>query len=558
MTTTFPSGPGSVEARPSWREERRLDRLAQADADERRADARQQREFAAADKTRQLRAADRAAKRAARISARQDRGKQWEARGKWCRRHAEALVMIPVIGVPGGLAWTGMADYGYQQYGMPGLALPAFSEAAMWVFAMRTTATRRRDPGAPIWHLRLGTAVFTGYSGALNFLHGFAAGGVVSGVTMALVSMAGVIAHQITTAGPRKTRQQRSADRIARKAARKAKRAEAAAIAAGIVVIGADGRAEVTVRPGAASLRRRWPLRSRLVPDRDVQAEIDDITGTALLLVDRAGEAASQVRDQAGRIAEAAREARQQAAQQTEAAEAAQAAAEERAQDAQRSAEAAIAEARERARSAEIDAARRIGEVRDQAAAAIATAQNQAGRQAEEAHRTAEAALARASAAEERAVRTETEIRARLERASREAAQRVAQAETARDAAVKEADRARAANQSAAQALEAARWQADRARDGEQAAAARAAAAEAKIAQAEARQKRPGETKKDHLLRLYRAHPDYGIEAASSKTATELAGELDYSPGSARRDVRAHLIETGVIAAAEDESENAA
>jgi hypothetical protein len=513
VTTTFPSGPGQVT--PSWRDERRQDRLAQAEAAERHADAQQKRQFAEADKARQLKALDREARRAAKIAARQDRAGQLTAAGQWCRRRAEFLVMIPVIGVPGGLAWTGMADYGYQQYGTPGLALPAFSEAAMWIFAMRTTAVRKRDPEAPIWHLRLGTVVFTGVSGALNFLHGLSTGGVVSGITMALISMAGVIAHQITTAGPRKTRQQRRADRIARKTARKQKRAEAAAINAGIVVIGTDGQARVTVRPGAAALRRRWPMRTRLVPERDVQAEINDITDTALLLVTRAEEEASKAYGQSERCAETVRETRQQAARQVEEADARAELAEERAQEAERSAAAAIAEARELT---------------------------------EQARRAASAALTRASAAEARTAQVETETRAGLERAARETV-----------TAAAETDKARNAYQSAMQSLAAVQYQAERARAAEEAALARAAAAEEEITQAKAREKRPGETKKDHLLRLYRAHPDYGVTTAASKTATELAAVVECSPGSARRDVREHLRETGVLAAssaAEMESES--
>jgi hypothetical protein len=546
VTTTFPPGPGTDEAaRPSWREERRQDRLTQAEAAERHADARQKRQFAAADKARQLKAADREAKRTARLRGRQDRASQLTAAAQWCRSHVGHLLMIPVIAVPGALAATGQADWGMQQWGPIGFALPAFSEGSMWVFAAKTTAARKAGPDAPVWHLRLGTIVFALVGGALNFVHGMAQGGVWSGVTMALTSVSGVTAHQITTAGPRKTRQQRRADRLARKTARKERRAQEAAVAAGIVVIGSDGQARVTVRPGAAALRRRWPMRTQLVPERDVQAEINDITETALLLVTRAEAAAGTAHDQSERFAEAVRETRQQAARQAGEADAARQAAEARAREAQRRAEAAITDAEARATAAGEEADRRAAEARELT---------------EQARRTAEAALARATAADARTAQVEAETRARLERAARETAQRIEQAERKAAQEATETGKVRAAWRTATQELDTAGRQLERARIAERDALARAKAAEETITQAQARQKRPGETKKDHLLRLYQAHPDYGIPAAASKTATELAAELDYSAGSARRDVRAHLIKTGALAAEtpEAESENAA
>jgi hypothetical protein len=79
----------------------------------------------------------------------------------------------------------------------------------MWAFAAATTITRHRHPERPVWHLRLGTVVFAGFGAALNFAHGLAAYGPVAGVVMALVSVAGVTAHQLVTAGPRRPRADR-------------------------------------------------------------------------------------------------------------------------------------------------------------------------------------------------------------------------------------------------------------------------------------------------------------------------------------------------------------
>lgn len=54
----------------------------------------------------------------------------------------------------------------------------------------------------------------------------------------------------------------------------------------------------------------------------------------------------------------------------------------------------------------------------------------------------------------------------------------------------------------------------------------------------------PGETKKAHLIRLYRDHPRYGDRAWASRAATELAGHVQLSPGTARNNVNEYLDET--------------
>jgi hypothetical protein len=108
------------------------------------------------------------------------------------------------------LSWTAIAAFGMKLYGLPGAALPAFSEGAMWAFAAAVTLTVRRYPGRPVWHLRAGIAVFAVFGAALNYVHGSSMAlvpglphGPVTGAVMAAVSVAGVIAHQLITAGPR-------------------------------------------------------------------------------------------------------------------------------------------------------------------------------------------------------------------------------------------------------------------------------------------------------------------------------------------------------------------
>jgi hypothetical protein len=158
------------------------------------------------------------------------------------------LLFVPVIAVPAVLAWTAMATYGAHLYGTPGRALPAFSEGAMWAFAAAVTLTRHRHPGRPVWHLRAGTIVFAAFGAALNFAHGLTLSGPVTGAVMALVSIAGVTAHQLTTAGPRRprrTRAERDADTIARQIRKREMQARAEAVKAAPIRLAADGTARL-------------------------------------------------------------------------------------------------------------------------------------------------------------------------------------------------------------------------------------------------------------------------------------------------------------------------
>lgn len=238
-------------ARPSWREENRRDREARARMDAERADALSARRIAerrAAEKLRQEAAEARRIQRAAAADARAAR---LAALGGWVNRHVTDLLFVPVIGVPAALAWTAMAAYGAHLYGTPGRALPAFSEGAMWAFAAATTLSRHRHPDRPVWHLRTGTLVFALFGAVLNFAHGLTSGGPVTGTVMALISVAGVTAHQLTKAGPRharrgrRTRAERDADRVARLAARRVRKAREEAVKAAAVELAEDGGARL-------------------------------------------------------------------------------------------------------------------------------------------------------------------------------------------------------------------------------------------------------------------------------------------------------------------------
>jgi hypothetical protein len=253
-------------ARPTWREESRRDREARQRLDLER-DAARRADLAAADARRAKRAEDR---RAARAEAAAARAARLAALGDWVNRHVTDLLFVPVIGVPAALAWTAMAAYGAHLYGPAGRALPAFSEGAMWAFAAAVTITRHRHPDRPVWHLRAGIVVFALFGAALNFAHGLTlahVGSPVTGVVMALISVAGVTAHQLTKAGPRRarrgrrTRAERDADRIARLAAKRVRKAREEAVKAAAVELAPDGTARLVYAPPAAEADAKPPAK---------------------------------------------------------------------------------------------------------------------------------------------------------------------------------------------------------------------------------------------------------------------------------------------------------
>jgi hypothetical protein len=121
------------------------------------------------------------------------------------RTHALDLLFVPVILVPAILAWSAMAAYGRQVFGPVGVLLPLFSEAAMWAFAGAVTLGVRR--GEPTGWLKVGVWVFAAVAAGLNFLHGYSTGHHWdTGVVMAVVSIGGVVVHQLITARPAATR----------------------------------------------------------------------------------------------------------------------------------------------------------------------------------------------------------------------------------------------------------------------------------------------------------------------------------------------------------------
>lgn len=422
MSTTFPP----ID---SWREERRKDRLILAEIA--RAD-----QAAAAETAIAERAADAQLRHAAEEKRRERAAEDRARAGAWVSARVLHLLFVPVIVVPCLLAWTAMAVYGMDLYGGIGVLLPLFSEFAMWAFAAAVTITRHRDArrqetdpdagASPVWHLRAGVVAFAAFAALLNFAHGLSAGphhGPLTATVMAAISTAGVIAHQLITAGPKRTRAGRHDKTIGTMVEDREFGARKTAVRAADVVIDEDGRAELV-----------WP----------------------------AAEEAAVLKVEEARARQAEAERRAAAAE----------------QQAEETAAAARAEADARIRAAEEAAAWEADE-----------ALREAGREVEEALRLSAA-----------------------ERAGLDAL------------AVPEPPSAPAPGTCIA-AYE----------DGGLCGRARPCARhEPEIAV-------PGESKKDHLLRLYRAHPMYDVRAWASRTATELAGHVQLSPGTARAYVYSHL-----------------
>ncbi|MGW4829762.1 hypothetical protein ACWEOG_19420 [Amycolatopsis japonica] len=216
--------------------------------------------------------ADREEKRGRRVKAVKD---LWS----WCAAHVVDLLIYPLMLVSAVLTIPGVAHWGGEHLGSEvGLLLPLLSEWGMVAFSVAVHVQRVRHPDRPVWALQLGVLVFSGYGLVISVIRGITmpGGNVGIGLVMGLVSVAGVIAHQIVTAAPRRSATEKAARRIAKETARQEKaaartlraegdRVEAArraAIRSAVAEIGPDGAARLVFQPGLFTLR--W--RGRLAP----------------------------------------------------------------------------------------------------------------------------------------------------------------------------------------------------------------------------------------------------------------------------------------------------
>jgi hypothetical protein len=233
--------------RQDWAQERRADRVTAAE--QRRLDDAAALELALREQKAQAKAkADASKARAARWSAR------GTALATWAAAHRVDLMIYPLAVTSAVLAVPSMAEYGTEVYGSgAGVVLPVLTELGMWAFAFALQMRRRQGATEGAWALQLGVWTFAAIAAALNFAHGQTVG-TATGLVMAVVSVAGVVAHQLVTAGGRRTCAERAA-------ARKVAAATRAAIRAAAVEIDGFGSANL-VDPGLYTLSRH-PLTRR-------------------------------------------------------------------------------------------------------------------------------------------------------------------------------------------------------------------------------------------------------------------------------------------------------
>ena len=260
----------------SWRDERRRDRAAEAEqaranavtaaeVETIRERARADSDRAAREQRAQLRREAKRESRTTRVAhkdaARQRRVRLLLAARAWLAVHAVDLLIYPLAGVSAVMAVPAMAAFGHDVYGTAaGYALPVITELGMWAFAVAVQYTRRRHADRPVWALQLGVWSFATVAAVLNALHGLARG-VDAGAVMAVASVAGVMAHQLVTAAPRRSRAERDAARVARREARKVAAVRGAAVRTAVAEIGQDGTARLVFAPGRYRLGSRWGRR---------------------------------------------------------------------------------------------------------------------------------------------------------------------------------------------------------------------------------------------------------------------------------------------------------
>ncbi|MEV4317099.1 hypothetical protein [Actinocrispum sp. NPDC049592] len=229
--------------------------------------------------------ADRAVRRAERDARRATRSQRWRARVSglraWVDAHLVDLLIYPLAVVSAVMSIPAMSAYGLQVYGdVTGSALFYITELGMWAFALAVQVTRRRHPERPVWALLVGVWAFSAVAFGINALHGLEYG-VDAAVVRGVASVAGVVAHQLVTASPRRGKAERDAMRAARLAARKLARIRRAAVHAAVAEIDTDGQARLLFAPGRYQLNRRgFTWRGRLDASIVSGLPVEDVSST--------------------------------------------------------------------------------------------------------------------------------------------------------------------------------------------------------------------------------------------------------------------------------------
>ncbi len=248
-------------------EQARADRLAEAEQRrrDRELEAEQRRKDQAAAKAEARKdQREREARKAARKVARRAAAKAVAAT---MVENKVALSIYSIALVSFVMSAPAMAAYGDRLYAgsawpFTGWLLPIVTELSMWACAFAVHHRRRTTPGASVFWLQAGVALATGLAAGLNALKGITIGWDAS-VVMGVVSIAGVLLHQMTVAGQPRSKRERAEARIERMAARKVEQAREAAIADAAVEIGTDGTARLVFEPGVYRLGRHRAERLR-------------------------------------------------------------------------------------------------------------------------------------------------------------------------------------------------------------------------------------------------------------------------------------------------------
>lgn len=284
----------------SWQDERRanlaakaeqarLERQAQtgneialmkAAGDEARADREQVAELA------------QAAKEAAAVKRerrRENRQRRWATLTAFARGHVVDGLIYSIAAVSFVMAASAMSDYGASVYDSPlGRLLPLITELGMWAFAVAVLVARRQDPARSVWGLKVGVWVFGTLAFVTNAVHGLARGWDAL-LIMGVVSVAGVVAHQLAIADPPRSRAQRAADKLAAAQAAKTRKAARAALKMATAQIDAHGNARLTFAPGTYQVT--WRRLSPVTPDPDVPGPPDALDAAIADLLDSSGPA---------------------------------------------------------------------------------------------------------------------------------------------------------------------------------------------------------------------------------------------------------------------------
>ncbi|MEV6644561.1 hypothetical protein [Amycolatopsis sp. NPDC051371] len=284
----------------SWQDERRanlaakaeqarLERQAQtgndialmkAAGDEARADREQAAELART--TKEAAAAKRERRRA-------DRKQRWDKVTGFARGHVVDGLIYSIAVVSFVMAASAMAGYGADVYASGvGRLLPLITELGMWAFAVAVQIVRKKDRTRSVWGLKVGVWVFGTLAFVTNAVHGLARGWDAM-LIMGVVSVAGVIAHQLAIADPPRSRAQRAADKLAAAQAAKTNAAARAALKMATAQIDADGNARLTFAPGTYQVSRG--RLTPVTPDPDVPGLPDALDAEIAALLDPNGPA---------------------------------------------------------------------------------------------------------------------------------------------------------------------------------------------------------------------------------------------------------------------------